>query len=153
VQFHEQQAARACRPAIRFIKEGPRASPGVGGRAGTWDPSASTARAGASTADREGTMDREQLRATLLELLQEEMGEDYPSLTDEVELKDGLNLDSVDVVGLVMRIERELRIRLSMNHLEEVRTVGDLLDLLRATMAAASKGAGVADRAPQSTAA
>jgi acyl carrier protein len=90
---------------------------------------------------------------TLLKLLQEEMGEDYPSLTDEVEPKDGLNLDSVDVVGLVMRIERELRIRLSMNDLEAVRTVGDLLDLLLATAAAASRGAGVADGAPPESAA
>jgi acyl carrier protein len=97
-------------------------------------------------------MDREQLRATLLNLLQEEMAEDYPSLTDDVELKDGLNLDSVDVVGLVMRIERELRIRLSMNDLQEVRTVGDLLDLLLATMVA-RKGARVDQTAPESTAA
>jgi acyl carrier protein len=75
-------------------------------------------------------MNREDMRATLLRLLEEEMGESYPPLDDHVELKAGLNLDSVDVVGLVIRVERELRIRLSMNDLERVRTVGDLLDLL-----------------------
>jgi acyl carrier protein len=100
-----------------------------------------------------GHMDREQLRATLLQFLQEEMGEDFPSLTDEVRLKDGLNLDSVDVIGLVMKIERELRIRLSMNDLEEVRTVGDLLDLLLATGEGAKRRVGVAARAPESNAA
>jgi acyl carrier protein len=80
----------------------------------------------------EGTMlmNREDMRATLLRLLEEEMGESYPPLDDHVGLKEGLNLDSVDVVGLVIRVERELRVRLSMNDLEQVRTVGDLLDLL-----------------------
>ncbi len=80
-------------------------------------------------------MNREELRSTLLRLLEEEMGETYPSLTDEVEFKDGLKLDSVDVVGLVMRLERELQVRLSMSDLEQTRTVGDMLDLLPAKMA------------------
>jgi acyl carrier protein len=80
----------------------------------------------------EGTIDmnREDLRTTLHRLLEEEMGEDYPPLGDDVELKSGLNLDSVDIVGLVIRVERELRVRMAMKDLEEVRTVGDLLDLL-----------------------
>ena len=50
----------------------------------------------------------------------------------------GLGLDSVDVVGLVMRVERHFRIRLAMEELLEVKTVGDLLDLIH------SKTAGLA---------
>jgi len=80
-------------------------------------------------------MNREELRSTLSKLLEEEMGETYPTLADGVEFKNGLNLDSVDVVGLVMRIERELQVRLSMSDLEQIRTVGDMLELLPTKMA------------------
>jgi acyl carrier protein len=98
-------------------------------------------------------MNREDLRATLHRLLEEEMGEDYPPLGDDVELKAGLNLDSVDIVGLVIRVERELRVRLSMNDLEPVRTVGDLLDLLSSPATLARQVADVAQADAKSSAA
>ena len=79
-------------------------------------------------------MSRDDLRETLSTLLEEEMGEPY-ELADDREIREGLGLDSVDVVGLVMRVEREFRIRLSMEDLQGVRTVGDLLDLLQAKLA------------------
>jgi acyl carrier protein len=79
-------------------------------------------------------MSRDELRETLSTLLEEEMGEPY-ELADGREIREGLGLDSVDVVGLVMRVEREFRIRLSMEDLQGVRTVGDLLDLLQAKLA------------------
>lgn len=79
---------------------------------------------------------RETLRATLLNLLEEEMGESFPSLTDDQDLRESLGLDSVDVVGLVMRIEREFRIRLAQEELASTRLVGDLLDLMEAKLAA-----------------
>ena len=84
---------------------------------------------------------RETLRSTLVNLLEEEMGEPYPALDDEQEIREGLGLDSVDVVGLVMRIEQSFRVRPSSEELAEVRRVGDLLDLLEAKLAAP-------DRAP-----
>src|SRR4051812_36195511 len=79
---------------------------------------------------------RETLRSTLLGLLEEEMGEPFPALADEQDLREGLGLDSVDVVGLVMRIEREFRVRLSQEELTAVKRVGDLLDLMEAKVAA-----------------
>jgi acyl carrier protein len=79
---------------------------------------------------------REQLRATLLNLLEEEMGEPYPLLTDDQDLRESLNLDSVDVVGLVMRIEREFRVRLATEELAAVKRVGDLLDVMEAKLRA-----------------
>ena len=79
---------------------------------------------------------RETLRSTLMDLLEQEMGESYPTLTDDQDLRESLNLDSVDVVGLVMRIEREFRIRLAPDELAASRRVGDLLDLLEAKLAA-----------------
>jgi acyl carrier protein len=78
-------------------------------------------------------MSRDDLRGTLSTLLEEEMGEPY-DLADDREIREGLGLDSVDVVGLVMRVEREFRIRLSMEDLQGVRTVGELIDLLQAKL-------------------
>jgi acyl carrier protein len=78
---------------------------------------------------------REAIRATLLGLLEEEMGESYPELADDQDLRESLGLDSVDVVGLVMRIEREFRIRLAPEELATVKQVGDLLDLVATKIA------------------
>ncbi len=79
---------------------------------------------------------RETLRTTLVNLLEEEMGESYPPLADDQNLRESLGLDSVDVVGLVMRIEREFRVRLAQEELVGVRSVGDLLDLMESKLAA-----------------
>jgi acyl carrier protein len=79
---------------------------------------------------------REALRSTLLNLLEDEMGETYPALDDDQDLRESLGLDSVDVVGLVMRIEREYRVRLATEELATVKHVGDLLDLMEAKLAA-----------------
>ena len=79
---------------------------------------------------------RETLRTTLMTLLEQEMGESYPMLTDDQDLRESLNLDSVDVVGLVMRIEREYRVRLATEELAGIKRVGDLLDLMEAKIAA-----------------
>ena len=80
-------------------------------------------------------MDRETLLATLVSLLEEEMGEAY-HLEETTDLREGLGLDSVDVVGLVMRVEHQFRIRLAMEELMEVKQVGQLLDLVEAKLAA-----------------
>jgi acyl carrier protein len=82
------------------------------------------------TKDGRVMMDRESLRHSLLAYLEEDRGESIPALDDEIHIREGLGLDSVDVVGLVMQVERQLRIRLATEELTEIVTVGDLLDLL-----------------------
>ncbi len=54
---------------------------------------------------------------------------------DDQDLRETLGLDSVDVVGLVMRIEREFRVRLSPEELANVKVVGDLLGLMETKLA------------------
>ncbi len=81
-------------------------------------------------------MDRDTLLATLVSLLEEEMGVAFPHLEEATDLREGLGLDSVDVVGLVMRVEHQFRIRLAMEELMEVKRVGHLLDLVEAKLAA-----------------
>ncbi len=73
---------------------------------------------------------RDDLRTRLAGFLEEEMGEPYLELGDDRDLRDGLGLDSVDIVGLVMRIEREFRIRLSLEDLTPIKTVGEMIDLI-----------------------
>src|SRR4051794_5302784 len=80
--------------------------------------------------------DRESIRRRLLGFLEHETGEPHESLDDATNLRDGLGLDSVDVVGIVMQIEREYRIRLATEELAGIATAGDLLDLIEAKLAA-----------------
>lgn len=82
--------------------------------------------------------DRESIRCSLVAYLEDDLGETLPALDDSVNIREGLGLDSVDVVGMVMQVERQLRIRLESEELTTIVTVGDLLDLLeRKTQAAA----------------
>ena len=79
--------------------------------------------------------DRESIRRTLVDYLEDDLGETLPSFDNDVNLREGLGLDSVDVVGLVMQVERLLRIRLASEELVELVTVGNLLDLLETKIA------------------
>lgn len=80
--------------------------------------------------------DRETLRQTLIELLEADTGERHADLAEDVNLRDGLGLDSVDVVSIVSQVERRFRIRLSQQELETLVTVGDVLNLLQTKVAA-----------------
>jgi acyl carrier protein len=79
-------------------------------------------------------MDRQTLRQTLIELLEADTGEKYEDLDENSNPREGLGLDSVDVVSIVSQIERRFRIRLSQQELEKLLTVADVLDLLQAKL-------------------
>ncbi len=85
--------------------------------------------------------DRETLRRTLIELLEADTGEKYPDLPEGASLREGLGLDSVDVVSVVSQIERQFRIRLTHEELEKLVTVRDVLDLLQTKIAAVPSAA------------
>src|SRR5438034_7047634 len=73
---------------------------------------------------------REMIRNTLIELLEADTGEKYPDLDDATNLREGLGLDSVDVVSIVSQVERRFHVRLTHQELEKLVTVADVLDLL-----------------------
>ncbi|HEY7427311.1 MAG TPA: acyl carrier protein [Gemmataceae bacterium] len=81
--------------------------------------------------------DRAFIRRTLIELLEADTGEKHNDLDDAVNLREGLGLDSVDVVSIVSQIERRFHIRLTHQELEKLVTVADVLDLLQAKLAEA----------------
>lgn len=78
--------------------------------------------------------DRALIRRTLIELLEVDTGEKHNDLDDTVNLREGLGLDSVDVVSIVSQIERRFHIRLTHQELEKLVTVADVLDLLEAKL-------------------
>jgi acyl carrier protein len=80
--------------------------------------------------------DRAFIRQTLIELLEADTGEKYPDLDDQTNLREGLGLDSVDVVSIVSQIERRFHIRLTHQELEKLVTVSDVLNLLEIKVSA-----------------
>jgi acyl carrier protein len=79
--------------------------------------------------------DRDNIRTTLIELMEADTGGNYGTLEDHMELRTELGLDSVDVVSIISQVERRMRIRLSQQELEMLVTVGDVLDLLQRKLA------------------
>jgi acyl carrier protein len=81
-------------------------------------------------------MDREMLRQTLAAKLEENTGEKYPDLNDQVNLRTDLGLDSVDFVQLVIQLQSEYGIILETKELENVILVADFLTILEAKLSA-----------------
>jgi acyl carrier protein len=74
---------------------------------------------------------RDEIRQTLIALIENDVGQKFDDLGDSKNLREELGLDSVDVVSIVSQIERHFRVRLSQQELEKLVTVGDVLDLLQ----------------------
>ena len=81
-------------------------------------------------------MDRQQLRETLLDVLEQETWERPANLADDVKIREGLKLDSVDLLSVMLRVETQLNISLTSSDFEKVVTVGNLLDVIQAKLAA-----------------
>jgi acyl carrier protein len=83
---------------------------------------------------------RAEITEKLVEFLESDTEVRLDNLSDGLSLREGLGLDSVDLVGIIMRIEGHYRIRLSHAELEKVETVGNLLDLIETKVAENSAG-------------
>jgi acyl carrier protein len=84
-------------------------------------------------------MDRERLRTTLLDLLEQETWERPETFTDDIKIREGLKLDSVDLLGVMLRAEATLGVSLDSRDFDKIATVGDLLDTIVRKDAARSK--------------
>lgn len=82
--------------------------------------------------------DRTFIRNTLIEILEADTGETFTDLADSDRLREGLGLDSVDVVSVISQVERRFHLRLSHEELEKLVTVSDVLDLLQSKIASSS---------------
>jgi acyl carrier protein len=69
-------------------------------------------------------------------VLEQETWERPDNLADPVKIREGLKLDSVDLLSVMLRVETLLKISLSSRDFEKVVTVGDLLDVIQSKLAA-----------------
>lgn len=84
-------------------------------------------------------MDRQTLRTKLLDIFEQETWERPENLTDEMTIREGLKLDSVDVLSVALRVESELGVTLGSDDFGRIHTVGDLLDTIQSKLASKSK--------------
>jgi acyl carrier protein len=86
-------------------------------------------------------MGRNELRLFLLEQLEEDTGRKFGQLDDNLLLREDLNIDSVDLVTLIVHIQSRLQIEVPSEIMEKAATVGELLDVLIFRLSGGKRGA------------
>jgi acyl carrier protein len=81
---------------------------------------------------------RAEVLQKIVEFLDSDTELHLAKLDESQSLRGELGLDSVDLVGIIMRIEGEYRIRLTHAELEKITTVGSLLDVIELKIAEAT---------------
>ena len=81
-------------------------------------------------------MERTQLSAIVLDLLEKETGETYDTLEDSTTLSEGLGLNSLDMAGLILHIESHFGIQIETELLDKINNIGQILDTLEEKIAA-----------------
>jgi len=79
--------------------------------------------------------DRTALRRTLIEFLEEQTDIRHERMNDDHDLVKDLGVDSVDLINLVIALERRFQIRIESDELRPIESVGPLLDLLQTKLA------------------
>lgn len=67
---------------------------------------------------------------TVKALIEEKLNADGAEITEETNLKEDLNADSLDLFELVMALEDEFNVEIPSEDLEQLVTVGDVLEYL-----------------------
>lgn len=70
------------------------------------------------------------MRDKVLDLIAEQFDKNIDDLTENMTFVGDLNADSVDIVELVMSIEDELAIEIEDEELENLSTIGDVLEYI-----------------------
>ena len=76
-------------------------------------------------------LNRKSIRAALIEILEAEVGDSFQDVTDADGFREGLGLDSMDVVGVVTEIEHRFLVCLTPQELDCLGTFGELTDVLQ----------------------
>lgn len=77
-------------------------------------------------------MSREQLFAQLVTTLEELFETPPGDITEDARLYDDLDIDSIDTMDLLLRLKQLKGNQLDPERFREVRTIGDVLDILEA---------------------
>ncbi|MDO5713229.1 MAG: acyl carrier protein [Tissierellia bacterium] len=70
------------------------------------------------------------MREKILSMIGEQFNVDVNDLTEDTNFMDDLNADSIELVELVMSIEDEFEIQVEDEVLEQLKTIGDVLDYI-----------------------
>lgn len=70
------------------------------------------------------------MRERILEIIADQVNRSVDELDPSMEFIDDLNMDSIELVELIMSVEEEFDIEINEDRLEKVRSIGDVLDLL-----------------------
>lgn len=65
------------------------------------------------------------------EIIEEKLNADGMDITEDTSFKDDLNADSLDLFEMVMALEDEFNIEIPSEDLEQLLTVGDVLEYLK----------------------
>lgn len=79
-------------------------------------------------------MDRATILQNLKEILENDRGEKFDSMDETATLREGLGLDSVDLITMVMQVQDRFRIVLANEELQGINTVKELLDMIQAKL-------------------
>jgi acyl carrier protein len=83
-------------------------------------------------------MQRTQIRESLQHIFEQETDSKLENLRDDMVLVEEFELDSVDYVSLIMRVEESFHIRMTNGELSNVATIGSLIELVEAKIANSS---------------
>ena len=68
------------------------------------------------------------MRDTILKLIADEFNMEVSDLREDMSFQDDLNADSNELVELIMSIEGELDVQVDDEKIEELKTIGDVLE-------------------------
>lgn len=75
-------------------------------------------------------MDRDQVAKRLTEVLVTELGLDADKINEEASFEEDLEVDSLGVVELLMALEDEFGVKIPDEEAEDIRTVGQAVDMV-----------------------
>ena len=81
-------------------------------------------------------MDKDAIFNKIADVLAADFECDRAKLVPEARLFEDLDLDSIDAVDLVVRIQRETGIKVVAEDFKSIRTLGDVVDVIARLMAA-----------------
>ena len=81
-------------------------------------------------------MDRDAIRSAVQEILRDVVDDESVAITDATVAEDVVDWDSTNHVRLIVGIEEALNIRFETDEITQPESVGDLVDLIQAKLAA-----------------
>ena len=75
-------------------------------------------------------MAKEEIFDKLKELVVDQLGVEEDEVTMEASMQDDLGADSLDLVDLVMSVEEELGVKVADEDMENIKTVGDIVNYI-----------------------